>query len=109
MSYLFCLDRQSPTITCPSDIVEVTADSSLRVTWEDAIAEDNADPAPAVTYSPQQSGTVFQANGESVSIIARATDSSANYQECVFQVTIYQRGKFIRHNLAHLLHILVTQ
>ncbi|XP_071496612.1 uncharacterized protein [Diadema antillarum] len=83
-------DRQSPEITCPQDVVEITSGTSAQVTWPAAEASDFADPNPTITYS-RNSGSTFTADGTSVSVIARATDSSANYQECVFSVTVYQR------------------
>ncbi|XP_030832179.1 sushi, von Willebrand factor type A, EGF and pentraxin domain-containing protein 1 isoform X2 [Strongylocentrotus purpuratus] len=83
-------DNQTPEITCPEDIVEISTSSSQQITWPDAEVEDNADPSPVVTYIPTQ-GSMFDTTGETVSIIARATDTSSNYKECIFRVTVHMR------------------
>ncbi|XP_041464950.1 uncharacterized protein LOC121415706 isoform X1 [Lytechinus variegatus] len=83
-------DNQKPVITCPQDIIEISTSSSRQITWPDAEVDDNADPSPEVTYLPPR-GSLFDATGETVSVIARATDSSSNYKECLFRVTVYQR------------------
>src|SRR5262249_1377026 len=80
-------DTNAPAITCPAPIV-VNSDpgscSKTNVTFS-AIATDNCDTNPVVTFDPP-SGSTFPLGVTAVT--AKATDAAGNSNTCSFTVTV---------------------
>ncbi len=77
-------DTTPPQITCPSNIVILTCDTNVIVTWS-IIASDVCS-SVTVTSSPP-SGTAFPIDTTNI-VVATAQDACGNSNSCSFTVTV---------------------
>ncbi|XP_022106855.1 uncharacterized protein LOC110987971 [Acanthaster planci] len=87
------VDKQPPTVRCPSNVIERTTANTKAIFWPPVDVEDNL-PLPdenTVAYD-QKNGTVFDAtrNGLSQIVTVTAIDSFGNSGSCQFSVTLYK-------------------
>ena len=78
-------DTNPPVLSCSSNIVVQTLNSSAVPITFSATAADLGDPEPVVTFEPP-SGTLFLPGTNTV--LCTATDASGNFTDCVFTVTV---------------------
>jgi len=78
--YCVPFDDQDPVITCPDDVTVDCGESTHPDYTGYAIATDNCDPDPEVTYSDDWVGNVLYRTWT-------ATDSAGNYAECTQTIT----------------------
>jgi ELWxxDGT repeat protein len=79
-------DATAPRFTsCPSDVTQQVLTPTPMVAWPDAVAVDDLDPSPVVSYSPPR-GQPFNVPGGTVT--ATATDHAGNTASCSFQVKL---------------------
>ena len=93
--FIFTVDTQAPTISCPSDINnQVTCGTTNTQVSFNANAFDNCGSVTVVysstgsTIFNQQSQSTASVNVGTSQITARATDSGGRQATCTFQVTI---------------------
>jgi uncharacterized repeat protein (TIGR01451 family) len=82
------LDRTPPVLSCPADIVTMTAPGqcSAPVTYS-ATATDDL-PNPTVAFNPP-SGSIFSLGTSTV--LCTATDANGNTSSCSFKVTVVDK------------------
>jgi hypothetical protein len=86
-------DTRPPVLACPADITTDAPRVGFAQVTFSAIATDETDPAPSLSYAPE-SGSDFEVGATPVTVVA--TDASGNSASCTFQVTVVaskQTGK----------------
>ena len=86
-------DYTAPTMTCPKDIMAISAyNTCTKVNFTEPKAVDNCDANPTVTCDTK-SGTCFPLGKNKITCTAK--DKSGNTSTCSFYITVMTSGDFV--------------